>query len=203
VWCLAGDICEAKPNDSKGQVWSSGLALFCDFVGFRNVLWIELTRYSGSAASIVRITYVHGIAESYNEYFNEARSLAVWSTIEPGVGITASSMATLRPMFSKWLDDARRFSTTHVDISRYGSRKNSTRSNADEKGKESESGDRRATMESISPSTRQRYFGSIGGSTLRGVESFVESHDKPDDSIDEEEAEMRYIQRHLRGRSIH
>ena len=53
----------------------------------------------GSIASIVRLFYLDAITVTNNEYFKSTSKLAVWSTIEPGIGIMAASVATLRRLF--------------------------------------------------------------------------------------------------------
>jgi hypothetical protein len=52
----------------------------------------------GSAAVIVRIPYIRQLA-STEDYLYRTSDLAIWSVIEPGIGITAGSIATLRPLF--------------------------------------------------------------------------------------------------------
>ena len=60
----------------------------------------------GSISSVVRIFYVHGLAPS-SEFFQQAGRIGIWSTIEPGLGIIAASLATLRPLCKSCLDRAR------------------------------------------------------------------------------------------------
>lgn len=65
----------------------------------------------GSVASIVRMLYLHTITVPTGEFFVNVSNLSVWSTIEPGVGITVASLATLRPLFSRIVEKTRRPST--------------------------------------------------------------------------------------------
>merc|ERR1712029_623623 len=51
----------------------------------------------GSTATIVRAFYIHTLVEGPDFLF-ETTDVAIWSTVEPGIGITASSIATLRPL---------------------------------------------------------------------------------------------------------
>ncbi|OCK74960.1 hypothetical protein K432DRAFT_309581 [Lepidopterella palustris CBS 459.81] len=51
----------------------------------------------GSTATIVRIPYVHGLAET-SDFLWTTTDIAIWSTVEPGIGITAGCIATLRPI---------------------------------------------------------------------------------------------------------
>jgi len=48
----------------------------------------------------VRIPYAYGILDN-PEYLYTYQPIAVWSTIEIGVGFTASSLATLTPLFRR------------------------------------------------------------------------------------------------------
>jgi len=50
-------------------------------------------------------------------FFVAALNLGIWSNIEPGLGIIAASLATLRPLFRHWLSGVR----SRVDTFRYGS----------------------------------------------------------------------------------
>lgn len=53
-----------------------------------------------SIASIVRIPYAYGILDN-PDYLYTFQPIALWSTIEIGVALTASSLATLTPLFRK------------------------------------------------------------------------------------------------------
>ena len=53
----------------------------------------------GSIASIVRLAYINSIVVPSGDFFVKTGKLAIWSTVEPGVGITVASVATLRPLF--------------------------------------------------------------------------------------------------------
>jgi hypothetical protein len=58
-------------------------------------------------ASIVRILFVPSITGSPEFLFKETANLAIWSTIETGIGITAVCLVTLRPLITLWLKGAR------------------------------------------------------------------------------------------------
>jgi hypothetical protein len=45
--------------------------------------------------------YLHSITIPTGELFVDISKLSIWSTVEPGVGITVSSLATLRPLVTK------------------------------------------------------------------------------------------------------
>jgi hypothetical protein len=54
----------------------------------------------GSICSCVRFVYLEGLL-NYKEFFWSATNTAIWSTIEPGTGIIAISIATTRPLFRR------------------------------------------------------------------------------------------------------
>jgi hypothetical protein len=58
--------------------------------------------HSASTATIVRIFYVWQLTHD-NDILYDFTDLAVWSTVENGLGLTASSIATLRPLFKSFL----------------------------------------------------------------------------------------------------
>jgi hypothetical protein len=51
----------------------------------------------GSTATIVRMFYIHKLMNG-PDFLYATTNVAIWSTVEPGIGITASSIATLRPL---------------------------------------------------------------------------------------------------------
>jgi hypothetical protein len=51
----------------------------------------------GSTATIVRMFYIHTLMNG-PDFLYATTDVAIWSTVEPGIGITASSVATLRPL---------------------------------------------------------------------------------------------------------
>lgn len=55
-----------------------------------------------STATIVRIPYVTGLA-NVSDFLYATTDVAIWSTAETGIGITASSAATLRPLVRTWI----------------------------------------------------------------------------------------------------
>lgn len=52
----------------------------------------------GSIMSVVRLPYIKGLAQGPN-FFRGAVKITIWSIIEPGFGITAACLVTLRPLF--------------------------------------------------------------------------------------------------------
>lgn len=52
----------------------------------------------GSVCSLVRIAYIPEI-RSTDHFFSSAVEIAIWSIVEPGIGIFVASLATLRPLF--------------------------------------------------------------------------------------------------------
>lgn len=53
--------------------------------------------YSGSTATIVRIPSISNLLRT-KDFLYDTVDIAVWSTVEPGIGITAGCIATLRPL---------------------------------------------------------------------------------------------------------
>ena len=51
----------------------------------------------GSTATVVRMFYIHTLMDG-PDFLYATTDVAIWSTVEPGIGITASSIATLRPL---------------------------------------------------------------------------------------------------------
>lgn len=59
----------------------------------------ELTNdRSASTATIVRIPYISGMS-NIADFLYATTDVAIWSTVEIGIGISASAAATLRPLF--------------------------------------------------------------------------------------------------------
>ena len=58
--------------------------------------------YSASTATIVRFPYVPDLANK-SDFLYSTTDVAIWSTAETGLGITASAFITLRPLFRKFL----------------------------------------------------------------------------------------------------
>ena len=61
---------------------------------------------AGSIASLVRLAYVNVLGVKFEQLVIKAPDYAIASIIELGLGITAASLATLRPLFSKFIDKA-------------------------------------------------------------------------------------------------
>jgi hypothetical protein len=74
-----------------------------------------LTSSSGGVASMVRMKYIPGLAITSFAFFSEATDTAVWSIIEPGLGIIAGSLATLRPLFRSFLLNVRTIAESGMD----------------------------------------------------------------------------------------
>lgn len=98
--------------------------------------------FRGSLASIVRMIYLQPIAVPTGDFFVKINKLSLWSTVEPGVGITVASLATLRPLFSKLVERTRQTSIASytspsptsgaIGTQRHAtSRNNETRGNSD------------------------------------------------------------------------
>jgi hypothetical protein len=57
-------------------------------------------RYRASVASIVRLPYAQDFLLS-PDYLWKFTDLGIWSTVEIGAGLSASSLATLKPLFRR------------------------------------------------------------------------------------------------------
>jgi hypothetical protein len=71
-----------------------------------------LTGSSGSTASIVRFPYLYQLAET-EDFLWSNTDVAIWSIVEVGMGVTASSLATLRPLFISFLSKSRSKASTY------------------------------------------------------------------------------------------
>ena len=65
-----------------------------------------LTKTSGSTATIIRIPYISQLTDT-SDFLFATTDVAIWSTVEPGIGITAAAIATLRPLFRTFLSRSR------------------------------------------------------------------------------------------------
>ena len=85
-----------------------------DFLSIRRAL---LTNVSASTATIIRIPYVSSLANQA-DFLYATTDVAIWSCCETGIGIAASSIATLRPLFRTFFSRSKLFGGT---TSRQGS----------------------------------------------------------------------------------
>ncbi|OQD91101.1 hypothetical protein PENANT_c001G02295 [Penicillium antarcticum] len=96
----------------------SGFSAFCDFtVGILPIFLVHKLHMKkqtkvavmgilsmaciASSAVIVRIPFVQTFAE--HDFLYATIEIAIWSNIETGLGITAGSLATLRPLLRVWM----------------------------------------------------------------------------------------------------
>jgi len=73
--------------DRKAKVYIAGILAFAAI---------------GSTATVIRIPFVHGLGSS-DDFLWSTTDVAIWSTVEPGIGIAAGCMATLRPLLQTLL----------------------------------------------------------------------------------------------------
>jgi hypothetical protein len=66
-----------------------------------------MSRNSGSTATIIRLPYTTSIKGYKGDFLYRTTDFAIWSTVEVGLGITAGSMATLRPLLKQALEVTR------------------------------------------------------------------------------------------------
>lgn len=60
--------------------------------------------YSASTATIVRIRYLHALAD-VKDFLYTQTDVAIWSDIETGLAIIISATATLQPLVRKWFGE--------------------------------------------------------------------------------------------------
>ncbi|GAB7354505.1 hypothetical protein MBLNU459_g4973t1 [Dothideomycetes sp. NU459] len=60
----------------------------------------------GSICSIARLPYIPGL-KAGPSFLGNSIKIAIWSIIEPGLGIVAASLSTLRPLFKSLLERTR------------------------------------------------------------------------------------------------
>ncbi|KIW04482.1 uncharacterized protein PV09_04241 [Verruconis gallopava] len=75
------------------------------------VMFILTLAAFGGIASMIRMNYISRLATATISWFTEANMIAIWSTIEPGLGIIAASLATLRPLVRQIWGTSYRVST--------------------------------------------------------------------------------------------
>ncbi|KAI4725367.1 hypothetical protein E4T49_06884 [Aureobasidium sp. EXF-10728] len=71
---------------------------------------------AGSIVSLIRFGYVEGLKPG-KHFIKQSAKFALYSTIEPGLGITAVNFATLRPLFKKCLEGAKSVSQSQTSRS--------------------------------------------------------------------------------------
>ncbi|KAK3059944.1 hypothetical protein LTS18_009685 [Coniosporium uncinatum] len=59
----------------------------------------------GSTATVIRIPFV-GQLSNWDDFLWNTTDVAIWSTVEPGIGITCCCIATLRPLLKLLLHKA-------------------------------------------------------------------------------------------------
>jgi hypothetical protein len=58
--------------------------------------------YSASSATIIRFPYLYSLTD-IGDFLYSTSDVAIWSTVETGLGITAAAVATLRPLLRNFL----------------------------------------------------------------------------------------------------
>ncbi|KAI1821778.1 hypothetical protein F4861DRAFT_441475 [Xylaria intraflava] len=79
-----------------------------------------------SAATIVRIFYVWQLTRG-GDVLYQYTDFTIWSTVENGLGLTASSVATLRPLFKTFLNAASQYGFSQANAARRPSMNHSQR----------------------------------------------------------------------------
>ncbi|KAF1344392.1 hypothetical protein BDV97DRAFT_361567 [Delphinella strobiligena] len=65
----------------------------------------------GSICSLIRIAYIPGL-KAGPKFLSQAIEVGTWSIVEPGIGISAASLATLRPLIRSMRDVSRNIKST-------------------------------------------------------------------------------------------
>jgi hypothetical protein len=69
--------------------------------------FILLLGATSSIASVVRFKFIPNITAPTLSFFRTAAELGQWSVVEPGLGILAGCLMTMRPLFKRFLETAR------------------------------------------------------------------------------------------------
>lgn len=85
-----------------------------------SVIGILIFGVAGSITSLVRLAYIHVLGDGYQNFYTNSPPLAITSIIELGFGNTAASMATLRPLFTRFRDAATNIISTSKKTSGRG-----------------------------------------------------------------------------------
>ncbi|KAK7716993.1 hypothetical protein SLS57_006400 [Botryosphaeria dothidea] len=100
-----------------------------------SVLFILSLGTAGCVCSTVRLKYIEGLV-SPTDFFWNAATIAIWSGIECGAGITAGSLATLRPLFKRWFATVRSLASGSLNSSgRRRTRRNKANQDASSSGR--------------------------------------------------------------------
>ncbi|KAI8935515.1 hypothetical protein NX059_008086 [Plenodomus lindquistii] len=89
--------------------WAFGLLPFCIVWSLEMKLKTKLLVAGilafaavGSTGTVVRMKYIHTLMDG-PDFLYSTTDMAIWSTVEPGIGLVAGNMATLRPVFRQCL----------------------------------------------------------------------------------------------------
>lgn len=77
----------------------------------------QLIVHRASTATIIRIPFIRGLANQ-GDFLYATTDVAIWSTVETGIGITASAIATLRPLFRTFFSRNRLLGGTSTPAAR-------------------------------------------------------------------------------------
>ncbi|KAF2083835.1 hypothetical protein K490DRAFT_76255 [Saccharata proteae CBS 121410] len=85
----------------------------CGILGFAAI---------GSTATLVRLPYIKGMV-SHSDFLWTTVDMAIWSTIEPGIGITAACIATLRPLLQHFFHHSGLSTAERTNTNNFGGTK--------------------------------------------------------------------------------
>jgi hypothetical protein len=149
----------------------------------------------GSISSLIRLVYVPGLKNGPN-FFSNAINIGIWSIAEPGFGILAACLATLRPLFRFMVEKARSIHSTGNSSSRGGGGSSNLSKQAQpQRQQQQQHFDRvRATRLSLHQNKKEVYSGGLGTfSEARGY------HQMNDDDNDDEENQLYHQHQHALG----
>jgi hypothetical protein len=123
----------------------------------------------GSTGTIVRMFYIRTLMNG-PDFLYATTDVAIWSTVEPGIGITAGSVACLRPLFRIWM-----WRLGLAPPPREYASRNYYPSYSDQKRK-----DRRGYRRSLSPSDLiPTEAAGITSIEISGPRKYIEAEDNP------------------------
>lgn len=76
---------------------------------------------AGSICSAIRFKYLWGLTD-ISDWFWNATNCSIWSCIEPGTGIIAGNLATMRPLFTRFLNAAQSITKSGISSARQASK---------------------------------------------------------------------------------
>lgn len=73
------------------------------------------TPHRAAIAVIIRIPYVRILVDHATDFSYHATDVVLWTNIEPGLGVTAANIATLRPLVTRFMSRSKFFGNNTTD----------------------------------------------------------------------------------------